>query len=411
VTAPAANSAAVVGGLCVGVAYVAKVAAVNSAGTGKFSSNSNPFAPLPAQVPGAPLITSVTGRDQSLVVSWSAPLSDGGQPLTGYAVTATGAAGPVTVNVGASATSATVSGLTNGTTYQLTVTAQNPVGTSAAATSSGVPQAVYPPGAPGQFTAAPSGSGAVNLTWQPPADDGGSAITSYQVTYEEMVLDSTQKWVPAPGATPVTVTAAASATSLPVTGLSPANAFWSFSITAVNSAGTGTPASAGQPVAPQTNPASSVVVLSPSTMATLASDSNGTLTWPSPAPAQVTSLTAGQVIVAAPATAAPQGLLDTVQSITQNGTGGYVIGIAQAPLSSAFTGLSLASLVNPLAPSATGGTAVFHPAVPGIRVLPRRATGATFSENLTNQLRDRAGQPVRRGGLHAQRRYQHRADP
>ncbi len=383
VTVPAADTAAVVGGLCVGVAYVAKVAAVNAAGTGLFSANSNPFAPLPAQVPGTPLITSVTGRDQSLLVSWSAPLSDGGQPLTGYAVTATAGASTVTVNAGAAATSATVSGLTDGTTYQVTVTSQNPVGTSAAATSSGVPQAVYAPAAPGQFTAAPSGSGAINLTWQPPADDGGSPITSYQITYEEMVLNSNQKWVPAPGATPVTVTAAASATSLPVTGLSPANAFWSFSIAAVNSAGTGTPASAGQPVAPQTNPTSSVVVLSASTMASLASDSNGTLTWPSPAPAQVTGLTVGQVIVAAPATAAPQGLLDTVQTITPNGPGGYVIGIAQAPLTSAFTGLSLASLVNPLAPSATGAKAVFHPAVPGVRVLPRRATGATFSDNIT----------------------------
>jgi Fibronectin type III domain len=383
VTAPAADTATVVGGLCEGVAYVAKVAAVNVAGTGSFSAKSNPFAPLPAQVPGAPLVTSVTGRAQSLVVSWSAPLSDGGQPLTGYAVTATVGASSVTVNAGASATSATVTGLTNGTTYHVTVTAQNSVGTSAAASSSGVPKAVYPPRAPGQFTATPDGSGAVDLTWQPPVDDGGSAITSYQITYEEMVLNSNQKWVPAPGATPVTVTAGASATSLSVTGLTPANAFWSFSIAAVNSAGTGPAASAGQPVAPQTNPTSTVVVLSASTMASLASDSGGILTWPSPVPAQVTSLTVGQVIVAAPATAAPQGLLDTVETITQNGSGGYVIGVAQAPLSAAFTGLSLSSQVNPLTPSAAGAKAVFRPAMPGVRVLPGRATGVTFSDNIT----------------------------
>ena len=58
-------------GLCSGVAYVAQVRAVNSVGVGAWSAKSNPFAPLSAQPPGAPLITAVFGRSQSLVVSWS----------------------------------------------------------------------------------------------------------------------------------------------------------------------------------------------------------------------------------------------------------------------------------------------------------------------------------------------------
>jgi hypothetical protein len=73
VSVPNSNTAAVIEGLCSGVAYVARVQAANSAGTGAWSAKSNPFAPLPAQAPGAPLITAVFGRSQSLVVSWSAP--------------------------------------------------------------------------------------------------------------------------------------------------------------------------------------------------------------------------------------------------------------------------------------------------------------------------------------------------
>ena len=382
VSVPASDSAAVVGGLCLNVAYVAKVRATNAAGTGSYGLPSNPFGPLPAQVPGAPLITSVTSRDQALIVSWSAPLSDGGEALSGYQVTATAGGQTVPVSVGPTATSATVPGLTDGTSYQISVVAQNPVGSSAAATSSGIPQAAYPPAAPNQFTAAPDGSGNVDLSWQPPVDDGGASISSYQVTYEEMVLGSSQKWVPAPGATPVTVTASASATSYTVSGLSPANAFWSFSIAAVNSAGIGTSASAGQPVAPQTATTSSTVVLTASTMAALGSDANGSLTWPAPVPSQITGLTAGDTIVAAPAAAAPAGLLDTVESVTQNGSGGYVIGVVQAPLSAAFSGLSLASSVNPLS-TPGGGQGRFRPALPGIRVLPRASTGITFSADIT----------------------------
>ncbi|HLX49531.1 MAG TPA: fibronectin type III domain-containing protein [Streptosporangiaceae bacterium] len=396
VSVPASDSAAVVGGLCTNVAYVAKVRATNAAGPGAYGLPSNPFDPLPAQVPGAPLITSVTGRDQALVVSWSAPMSNGGEALSGYQVTATGGGTTVPVSVGPTATSATVPGLTDGTSYQISVVAQNPVGSSAAATSSGTPQTAYPPAAPTQFTAAPDGSGNVDLSWQPPADDGGASISSYQVTYEEMVLNSSQQWVPAPGATPQTVTVSASAASFTVSGLSPANAFWSFSIAAVNSAGTGTPASAGQPVAPQTATTSSTVVLTASTMAALGSNVNGSLTWPAPAPSQITGLTAGDTIVAAPAAAAPQGLLDTVESVSQNASGGYVIGVAQAPLSAAFTGLSLASAVNPL--STEGGIrGRFQPALPGIRVLPRVSTGLTFSEDITLSISFGAG-PVQISG-------------
>jgi hypothetical protein len=381
VSVTAANSAAFVGGLCVGAAYVARVSAVNAIGQSSWSPNSNPFAPFPAQVPGAPLITSVYGRQQSLVVSWSPPASTGGATLSGYVIKASAGESTVSVSAGASATSATLSGLTDGTSYAVSVVAQNSVGPSLAASGSGVPAAAYAPGAPEQITAAPSGtSGEVDVSWQPPADNGGASVSGYQVTYEEVVQNESGQWVPAPEAKPVIVSAAATATSLAVSGLTPANAFWSFSVAAVNSAGVGTPGASGQPVSPLVSTSASAIVLSSATMTALSSDEGEQLTWPAPAPAQVSALKVGQVILAGPATAAPQGLLDTVESVTKQSSGGYVVGIAQAALSQAFTGLSIASAQNPLT-SSSEPAATFHPALPGVRLI-KHDLSVDFSREL-----------------------------
>ena len=67
---------------------------------------------------------------------------DGDSPITGYTVTPyVGATAQTSVSAGASATSATVTGLTNGTAYTFKVTATNAVGTSPA---SGASNAVTP---------------------------------------------------------------------------------------------------------------------------------------------------------------------------------------------------------------------------------------------------------------------------
>ena len=81
------------------------------------------FAPL---APAAP--TAVPGSG-SATVSWTAPADDGGSPITGYTVTAS--PGGQTVTVAGSVRTATVTGLTNGTSYTFRVTATNAVGDSA----------------------------------------------------------------------------------------------------------------------------------------------------------------------------------------------------------------------------------------------------------------------------------------
>src|SRR5919199_544463 len=100
--------------------------------------------PLTAVAPSAPTGVSAAPASQSARVTWTAPAADGDSAITGYTITpydGTTAQNPVQAD--ASATAATVSGLTNGTSYTFKVTATNGAGTSPASAASNavVPQA------------------------------------------------------------------------------------------------------------------------------------------------------------------------------------------------------------------------------------------------------------------------------
>jgi peptidoglycan/xylan/chitin deacetylase (PgdA/CDA1 family) len=91
-----------------------------------------------ATAPAAPTGVSATAGDSSATVSWTAP-ANGGSAITSYTVTPYAGATaltPVTVSGNPPATTATITGLTNGTAYTFTVTATNAVGTSPASAAS-----------------------------------------------------------------------------------------------------------------------------------------------------------------------------------------------------------------------------------------------------------------------------------
>jgi hypothetical protein len=75
--------------------------------------------------PGPPRSVSAAPGDGSAVVSWVAPASDGGSPVTGYVATAVPGGESCSTLGGLSCT---VWGLTNGTRYSFTVRASNRVG-------------------------------------------------------------------------------------------------------------------------------------------------------------------------------------------------------------------------------------------------------------------------------------------
>jgi fibronectin type III domain protein len=86
--------------------------------------------PAGATVPTAPTAVSAHAGTNAATVSWHAPNSLGGMPLTGYLITSSPKT--VTTTVSPTTTSATIKGLTAGSSYRFTVSAVNLIGTSAA---------------------------------------------------------------------------------------------------------------------------------------------------------------------------------------------------------------------------------------------------------------------------------------
>jgi hypothetical protein len=83
-------------------------------------------------VPGAPRKVSATAGSEQATISFSAPASDGGSPITSYTVTSS----PGNITVTGTSSPITVTGLTNGTAYTFTVTATNAIGTGPASAPS-----------------------------------------------------------------------------------------------------------------------------------------------------------------------------------------------------------------------------------------------------------------------------------
>jgi hypothetical protein len=94
-----------------------------------------------ATAPNAPTIGAASPGDTQATVTWTAPTNNGGSAITGYTITST--PGNITATAAAGATSGTVTGLTNGTSYTFTVHATNAIGNSpeSAASNSVTPAA------------------------------------------------------------------------------------------------------------------------------------------------------------------------------------------------------------------------------------------------------------------------------
>ena len=163
-----------------------------------------PVATVPLAATG---LTASAGTGQ-VTLSWT-PGADGGSPLTSQQITVTGGTTAVpTVTVAANATTATVTGLTNGTTYTFQVQGINAIGTGATATATATPVAAPPvltaPGVPAIGTAT-AGIRSATVSWTP-ATTGGAPV-SYLVQARNAagtVLGTST--VTAGGATGATVT-------------------------------------------------------------------------------------------------------------------------------------------------------------------------------------------------------------
>jgi len=190
----------IVTGLTNGTSYTFTVAAINSVDTGPSSDTSDPVTPV--TTPGAPTtVTGVAGNTQ-VTVSWVAPTSTGGSPITGYIITSNPSAGDSPVTVG-NVTSGIVTGLTNGTPYTFTVAAVNSIDTGPSSEASD-------PVTPATTPTVSSTSYTQTVFGQPSSvqfignidDNGGATITSmgavfsYSPNTNPTLLDTVGEFTP-----------------------------------------------------------------------------------------------------------------------------------------------------------------------------------------------------------------------
>ena len=167
--------------------YQVQVRAGNERGDGPWSASSTG---TPATVPSAPSAPTVTRGNASLSVSWSAPANNG-SAIDDYDVryrhdsdnddSFDDESWSFTADVNKSTSlSTSISGLTNGTEYQVQVRAGNGRGDGLwSASSTGTPATV--PSAPSAPTVT-RGNASLSVSWSAPANNG-SAIDDYDVRY------------------------------------------------------------------------------------------------------------------------------------------------------------------------------------------------------------------------------------
>ena len=171
-------------GLANGTPYTFTVRATNADGTGPASDPSAPV--TPATVPGSPTSVVATRGNASALVSWIAPASTGGDPITGYTVTSV-PDGRTCATTGA--LSCTVPLLTNGTPYTFTVTATNSVGTGLASSASAPVTPVSPPTASITALSLWVTSSSIAVRWG--ATKGTMPLTFWDVRYRRAPWNGT----------------------------------------------------------------------------------------------------------------------------------------------------------------------------------------------------------------------------
>ena len=182
----------------------------------------------PPLVPSEPMGITSTPGDGSVTLHWTPPAADGDSPILRYTIEhqKSGTADWVPDGDVGTATSALVTGLTNGTTYLFQITAVNAIGPGTPAAAKDTPRTV--PTAPRSPAAVPLNEpGKIRLTWALPTFDGGSAITGYVI---QRSADGVSGWK--------AVTVGVSVTVYTVTGLTPGARYY-FRVSARNDVGGG----------------------------------------------------------------------------------------------------------------------------------------------------------------------------
>lgn len=257
---PTASCSAIVTGLTNGTEYEFVVEAGTSSTAWGLTSAAATATPI--GVTSAPTVDA-TAQDSSASVSIAAPSSLNGSDVIRYELTyrpTSGGAWSTPAELQMSDFPYAISGLTNGTSYTVSVVAVNDAGSSSAGSTTVVP--ATEPGAPQNVRARP---GSIIVTWDAPADTGGAAITSYSILVTDpdgvsttFVYNGASNPSGATACTTghsCTITQVFTAESPDTLAAIPSDVEYTVAVTAVTSAGSGPPSSdsvvvSGQPDAP-----------------------------------------------------------------------------------------------------------------------------------------------------------------
>jgi hypothetical protein len=140
---PSTTSPRTITGLINGTSYSVRIRAVNSVGASVASDASSSAPSSPASPPGAPQIATVAPGNGQLSVAFTAPGSDGGAAVSNYQYSTDGGSKWTTRDPASTSSPIVITGLANGTPYQVALRAVNGAGFgTASATVQGVPSAV-----------------------------------------------------------------------------------------------------------------------------------------------------------------------------------------------------------------------------------------------------------------------------
>ena len=218
-----------------------RISAINRAGAGSPSNIAS--ATTEGSVPDAPRALravpggSFLGREQ-IVLTWSRPGSDGGAAIAGYRIevsqTGTGGWDVLEANTGRTLTRYTHEGLSPGTTHHYRVAAVNAQGTGAYSNVASATTDAGAPSSPRNVRALGQSASSIEVSWQPPLNDGGAAVTGYAVERSRSVNGPWTLRVTNTGSTE---------TAWTDTGLTPVTV-WYYRVTALNRAGASSPSGA-----------------------------------------------------------------------------------------------------------------------------------------------------------------------
>ena len=189
-------------GLSNGNAYIVRVRAKNSQGQGPWLASEST---MPLGVPTAPTQLSLSSGDRELELSWAAPADDGGSKVREYGIQYSDNAGatwrPWNGIINGQSLQETITGLDNGTMYQVQVRASNSQGDG--------PWSVRGEGQPATTPAAPAppaltpDNRELRVHWDAPDNDGGAPITGYHVQYSDGPGSTWREWHISADAQPV----------------------------------------------------------------------------------------------------------------------------------------------------------------------------------------------------------------